>query len=53
MTRYLKNLLCEISTADSGVFGSILIGLTAVSLLSMSLPARATRLDPLDTLREE
>jgi ABC-type antimicrobial peptide transport system permease subunit len=54
MTRYLKSLLYEISTTDSAVFSSILIGLTAVSLLAMSLPAlRATRVDPLETLREE
>lgn len=54
MTRYLRNLLYEISTTDSAVFSSILIGVIAVSLPAMSLPARrATRVDPLETLREE
>jgi predicted permease len=54
MTRYLRSLLYEISTTDPMVFSSIVIGLIVVSLLATSLPVhRATRLDPLETLREE
>jgi predicted permease len=54
MTRYLRSLLYEISTTDPMVYSSIVIGLIVVSLLATSLPVhRATRVDPLETLREE
>ncbi len=54
MTRYFKSLLYEISANDPAVFSSILIGMILVSFLAMLLPAqRATRVDPLETLREE
>jgi putative ABC transport system permease protein len=54
MTRYLKSLLYEISASDAAVFALILVGLILVSVLAMSVPAhRATRVDPLGTLREE
>jgi putative ABC transport system permease protein len=54
MTRYLKSLLYEISSTDPTVFGAILVGLMLVALLAMSVPAhRATRVDPLEALRDE
>jgi putative ABC transport system permease protein len=54
MTQYLKSLLYEISTTDPLVFSSILAALILVALLAMSIPAhRATRVDPLEALRDE
>ena len=54
MTRYLRSLLYEISTTDLVVFSSMLIALIFVSLLAMLRPAfRATRVDPLEAIREE
>ena len=54
MTRYLKSLLYQISATDPLVFSSILAGLVLVALLAMSVPAhRATRVDPLEALRDE
>lgn len=54
VTRYLKSLLYEISTTDSAVFGSMLACLIFISLLAMLHPAlRATRIDPLNAIREE
>jgi predicted permease len=53
-TRYLKSLLHEVSSTDPAVFKSILLCLAVVSVLAMLLPAyRATRVDPLESLREE
>lgn len=54
ITRYLKSLLYEISTTDPLVFCSMLLGLMVISVLAMLFPAlRATRVDPLEAIREE
>jgi predicted permease len=54
VTRFLKSLLYEISATDPLVFSSLLAGLVLVALLAMSVPAhRATRVDPLEVLRDE
>jgi ABC-type antimicrobial peptide transport system permease subunit len=54
LTRLLKSLLYEVSATDPLVFGAVSIGLIAVSLAAMFLPAlRATRVSPLDALRHE
>jgi len=54
LTRLLKSLLYEVSATDPLIFGAVSIGLIAVSLAAMFLPAlRATRVSPLDALRHE
>jgi putative ABC transport system permease protein len=54
MTRLLKSLLFEVSATDPLIFGAVLLGLIAVSFAAMWIPAqRATRVDPLDALRQE
>ncbi len=54
MARYLRSLLYEVSATDPVVFGNILAGLALVALLAMLIPARrATRVDPLESLRNE
>jgi putative ABC transport system permease protein len=54
LTRLLKSLLYEVSATDPLIFGAVSIGLIAVSLAAMFIPARrATRIDPLDALRYE
>jgi putative ABC transport system permease protein len=54
LTRLLKSLLYEVSVTDPLIFGAVSIGLIAVSLAAMLIPARrATRVDPLDALRCE
>jgi predicted permease len=54
MRRYLNSLLYEISSTDPLVFTGVLVGLALVALLAMSVPAhRATRVDPLEALRDE
>jgi putative ABC transport system permease protein len=54
LTRLLKSLLYEVSATDPLIFGAVSIGLIAVSLAAMFIPAlRATRVSPLDALRHE
>jgi putative ABC transport system permease protein len=54
LTRLLKSLLYEVSATDPLVFSAVSIGLMAVSLAAMFIPAlRATRVHPLDALRHE
>jgi len=54
LTRLLKSLLYEVSATDPLIFGAVSIGLIAVSLTAMFIPARrAARVDPLDALRYE
>ncbi len=54
LTRLLKSLLYEVSATDPLIFGAVSIGLVAVSLAAMFVPAlRATRVSPLDALRHE
>jgi putative ABC transport system permease protein len=54
LTRLLKSLLYEVSATDPLIFGAVSIGLIAVSLAAMFIPAlRATRVSPLEALRHE
>ena len=54
LTRLLKSLLYEVSATDPLIFSAVSIGLIAVSLAAMLIPARrATRVSPLDALRHE
>jgi predicted permease len=54
LTRLLKSMLYEVSVTDPLIFGAVSVGLIAVSLAAMYIPAlRATRVDPLDALRHE
>ena len=54
LTRLLKSLLYEVSATDPLIFSAVSLGLIAVSLAAMSIPARrATRVDPVDALRQE
>ncbi len=54
LTRLLKSLLYEVSATDPLIFGAVSVGLIAVSLAAMYIPAlRATRVSPLDALRHE
>jgi putative ABC transport system permease protein len=54
LTRLLRSLLYEVSATDPLIFGAVSIGLLAVSLAAMFIPAwRATRVDPLAALRHE
>jgi putative ABC transport system permease protein len=54
LTRLLKSLLYEVSATDPLIFGAVSIGLIAVSLAAMYIPARrATQVDPLEALRQE
>jgi len=52
--RFLKSMLYEVHTTDPLAFGGALITVLAVSLLASWIPARrATRVDPVETLRRE
>jgi predicted permease len=52
--RLLDSMVFEVSVADPVVLVSVAIGLAAVAILASYLPARrATRVDPIDALREE
>jgi predicted permease len=54
LTKYLQSLLYEVRPTDPGTFAGIAILLICVAALGCYLPARrATRLDPLVTLRHE
>jgi putative ABC transport system permease protein len=54
LTRLLKSLLYEVSATDPLIFGAVSIGLIAISLAAMFIPAlRATRVSPLHALRHE
>ena len=54
LTRLLKSLLYEVSATDPLIFGAVSIGLLAISLAAMFIPARrAARVDPMVTLRHE
>jgi putative ABC transport system permease protein len=54
LTRTIKSLLFEVSATDPLVFTAIPILLVLVSLLACYTPARrATRVDPLEALRDE
>ena len=54
LTRLLKSLLYQVSATDPLIFGAVSIGLLAISLAAMFIPARrATLVDPLAALRHE
>jgi putative ABC transport system permease protein len=54
LTRLLKSLLYEVSATDPLIFGAVSVGLIAVSLAAMYIPARrAAQVDPLEALRQE
>jgi predicted permease len=54
VTRVLRGLLFEVEPLDPATFGATLLLLGAVTLAACWIPARrATRADPLDTLRAE
>jgi len=53
-TLLLKSLLYEVSATDPLTFASVSLGLIVVALLAISIPAaRATRVDPVEALRQE
>ncbi|MDF2772390.1 MAG: permease [Geminicoccaceae bacterium] len=54
LTRYLESLLYEVRPRDPMVFGFVALGLGAVALVAVSLPAwRATLVDPLVAMRPD
>ena len=54
LTRLMRGLLYEVSTADPMTYGGIALLLLAVAFLASFLPAlRAARVDPMVTLRQE
>jgi ABC-type lipoprotein release transport system permease subunit len=53
-SRFLESLLYEVRPSDPLTHGAVAALLTAVALLASWLPARrASRVDPLEALREE
>jgi putative ABC transport system permease protein len=54
LTRFLDTLLYEVRPRDPGVFMVVALGLGAIALLAVSVPAwRATRVDPLVAMRPD
>jgi len=54
MTRFMRNLLFQVSAIDPFVFGAVAFVLTLVAALACLIPARrATRVDPAVALRSE
>jgi putative ABC transport system permease protein len=54
MTRFMRNLLFQVSAIDPFVFGTVAFVLTLVAALACLIPARrATRVDPAVALRSE
>jgi predicted permease len=54
LARYMASLINNVSALDPAVFGIVLTGLTTAALLASWLPARrASRIDPMQALREE
>ena len=54
LTWFLKSLLYEVSTTDPSIYACVSMGLVAVALIAMLVPGwRATRIDPLEALRQE
>ena len=54
LTRYLDTLLYEVQPRDPAVFSLVALGLGAVALLAVSVPAwRATSVDPLVAMRPD
>jgi putative ABC transport system permease protein len=54
LSRHIETLLFNIEATDPSTFVSVSVLFTAVSLLACYLPAsRATRVDPMQTLRQE
>ena len=54
LTRYLESLLYEVRPRDPAIFALVALGLGAVALIAVSVPAwRATSVDPLVAMRPD
>ncbi len=54
LTRFLKNLLFEVAPTDVATYSMVVVVLVGVAILACALPARrATRVDPIESLRQE
>jgi ABC-type antimicrobial peptide transport system permease subunit len=52
--RVLSSVIYGVSARDTATFATVALVMTTVGLLASTLPAyRATRVDPMKTLREE